>query len=99
MSDFDRDERLDRIEQHLKNLKLNDEKQGDLLLKIENALVGSQMNGNKGIVYLVSDIDARLKVLEQREALNDESIKNIKWLSRAIGTSIIAFFLWFFTKK
>jgi len=57
------------------------------------------MNGNKGIVYLVSDIDARLKVLEQREALNDESIKNIKWLSRAIGTSIIAFFLWFFTKK
>jgi len=92
-------ERLDRIEQHLKNLKLNDEKQGDSLLKIENALVGSQMNGNKGIVYLVSDIDARLKVLEQREALNDESIKNIKWLSRAIGTSIIAFFLWFFTKK
>lgn len=92
-------ERLDRIEQHLKNLKLNDEKQGELLLKIENALVGSQMNGNKGIVYLVSDIDARLKVLEQREALNDESIKNIKWLSRAIGTSIIAFFLWFFTKK
>jgi len=92
-------ERLDRIEQHLKNLKLNDEKQGDLLQKIENALVGSQMNGNKGIVYLVSDIDARLKVLEQREALNDESIKNIKWLSRAIGTSIIAFFLWFFTKK
>lgn len=92
-------ERLDRIEQHLKNLKLNDEKQGDLLLKIENALVGNQMNGNKGIVYLVSDIDARLKVLEQREALNDESIKNIKWLSRAIGTSIIAFFLWFFTKK
>jgi hypothetical protein len=92
-------ERLDRIEQHLKNLKLNDEKQGDLLLKIEDALVGSQMNGNKGIVYLVSDIDARLKVLEQREALNDESIKNIKWLSRAIGTSIIAFFLWFFTKK
>ncbi len=92
-------ERLDRIEQHLKNLKLNDEKQGDLLLNIENALVGSQMNGNKGIVYLVSDIDARLKVLEQREALNDESIKNIKWLSRAIGTSIIAFFLWFFTKK
>ena len=92
-------ERLDRIEQHLKNLKLNDEKQGNLLLNIENALVGSQMNGNKGIVYLVSDIDARLKVLEQREALNDESIKNIKWLSRAIGTSIIAFFLWFFTKK
>jgi len=92
-------ERLDRIEQHLKNLKLNDEKQGGLLQKIENALVGSQMNGNKGIVYLVSDIDARLKVLEQREALNDESIKNIKWLSRAIGTSIIAFFLWFFTKK
>jgi len=92
-------ERLDRIEQHLKNLKLNDEKQGELLLKIEDALVGSQMNGNKGIVYLVSDIDARLKVLEQREALNDESIKNIKWLSRAIGTSIIAFFLWFFTKK
>ena len=29
-------ERLDRIEQHLHNLKLNDEKQGDLLIDIKN---------------------------------------------------------------
>ena len=99
MSDFERDERLDRIEQHLKSLKVNDDFQGGVLKSIQSALIGDNFNGNKGLVYLVDDIDARLKVLEQREALNDESIKNIKWLSRAIGTSIIAFFLWFFTKK
>ena len=39
-------ERLDRIEQHLRSLKLNDEKQGDLLIDIKNTLIGSHLNGN-----------------------------------------------------
>lgn len=99
MSDFERDERLDRIEQHLKSLKVNDELQGGILKSIQIALIGDNFNGNKGLVYLVDDIDKRLKNLEQRQAITDENMRNLKWITRAVGSSIIAFFLWFFTKK
>lgn len=92
-------ERLDRIEQHLRNLKTNDEKQGDLLIRIQNALIGSHLNGNKGLVNLVSDLDSRLKEVEKKQALSDEKLSTIKWTSRTIGGAIVAFFLWFFTNK
>lgn len=92
-------ERLDRIEQHLRNLKLNDEKQGDLLISIQNALIGSHLNGNKGLVNLVGDLDSRLKEVEKKQALSDEKLNTIKWIMRTVGGAIVAFFLWFFTNK
>ena len=92
-------ERLDRIEQHLHNLKLHDEKQGDLLIDIKNTLVGSNLNGNKGLVNLVGELDSRLKEVEKKQALADEKLSTIKWTSRTIGGAIVAFFLWFFTNK
>lgn len=92
-------ERLDRIEQHLRNLKLNDEKQGDLLIDIKNTLVGSNLNGNKGLVNQLDSMDSRLKEVEKKQALADEKLSTIKWTSRTIGGAIVAFFLWFFTNK
>ena len=92
-------ERLDSIEQHLRNLKLNDEKQGDLLIDIKNTLVGSNLNGNKGLVNSMVDFDSRLKEVEKKQALADEKLSTIKWTSRTIGGAIVAFFLWFFTNK
>mgnify|MGYP003435664662 FL=1 len=92
-------ERLDRIEQHLRSLKLNDEKQGDLLIDIKNTLIGSHLNGNKGLVNLVGELDSRLKTVEQKQALAYEKLSTIKWTSRTIGGAIVAFFLWFFTNK
>ena len=92
-------ERLDSIEQHLRNLKLNDEKQGDLLIDIKNTLIGSDLNGNKGLVNLVGELDSRLKTVEQKQVLADEKLSTIKWTSRTIGGAIVAFFLWFFTNK
>lgn len=50
MSDFDRDERLDRIEQP-KSLKVNDELQGDVLKSIQSALIGDNFNGNKRVGF------------------------------------------------
>lgn len=92
-------ERLDRIEQHLRSLKLNDEKQGDLLIDIKNTLIGSHLNGNKGLVNQLDGMDLRLKEVEKKQALADEKLSTIKWTSRTIGGAIVAFFLWFFTNK
>lgn len=92
-------ERLDSIEQHLRSLKLNDEKQGDLLIDIKNTLIGSHLNGNKGLVNQLDGMDLRLKEVEKKQALADEKLSTIKWTSRTIGGAIVAFFLWFFTNK
>ena len=92
-------ERLDRIEQHLHGLGLNDEKQGDLLIDIKNTLVGSNLNGNKGLVNKLDSMDSRLKEVEKKQALADEKLSTIKWTSRTIGGAIVAFFLWFFINK
>jgi len=49
-------ERLDRIEQHLSNLKKNDEEQSKLLVSIQGALIGDKMNGFKAETTL-EDLD------------------------------------------
>lgn len=64
MTDKEYSERLDRIEQHLRLLKDSDIDKTTLLLNIQNALTGSPLNGNKGIVKQINDIDDRVEDLE-----------------------------------
>jgi len=64
MTDKEYSERLDRIEQHLRLLKDSDIDKTTLLLNIQNALTGSALNGNKGIVNQINDIDDRVEDLE-----------------------------------
>ena len=64
MTDKEYSERLDRIEQHLRLLKDSDIDKTTLLLNIQNALTGSPLNGNKGIVKQINDIDERVEDLE-----------------------------------
>jgi hypothetical protein len=58
-------ERLDRIEQHLRLLKDNDTRNSALLINIENALTGNTLNGNKGMVKQIDEIDERVEDLEK----------------------------------
>jgi hypothetical protein len=58
-------ERLDRIEQHLRLLKDSDLRNSTLLINIENALTGNALNGNKGMVKQIDEIDERVEDLEQ----------------------------------
>jgi hypothetical protein len=64
MTDKEYSERLDRIEQHLRLLKDSDIDKTTLLLNIQNALTGNALNGNKGIVKQINDIDERVEDLE-----------------------------------
>lgn len=63
--DKETSERLDRIEQHLRLLKDSDMDKTTLLLNIQNALTGSSLNGNKGIVNQLNHIDERVEELEE----------------------------------
>jgi hypothetical protein len=62
--DKETSERLDRIEQHLRLLKDSDIDKTTLLMNIQNALTGNALNGNKGIVKQINDIDDRVEDLE-----------------------------------
>ncbi len=64
MTDKEYSERLDRIEQHLRLLKDSDIDKTTLLMNIQTALTGSNLNGNKGIVKQINDIDERVEELE-----------------------------------
>lgn len=63
--DKENSERLDRIEQHLRLLKESDSDKTALLINIQNALTGSSLNGNKGIVKQLDEIDERVEDLEK----------------------------------
>jgi hypothetical protein len=62
--DKETSERLDRIEQHLRLLKESDLDKNSLLSDIKNAISGNTLNGNRGMVKQINDIDERVEDLE-----------------------------------
>ena len=90
MSEYIENERLDKIEQHLRILKKNDDEKTMLLLSIKNSLVGSEMNGNKGLVSAVDELDNRVEKLEEQGSEIHLFIKQAKWLAAAIVTALIS---------
>jgi hypothetical protein len=78
------DERLDRIEHHLRLLKDNDTSQMTLLINIENALIGSKQNGNKGIVTKIDEIEERVDVLDEFKGEVRVYVKQSKFVIGAV---------------
>jgi len=79
---------IGRIKNHLDLIKKSNEQQSKSLLNIENTLIGNNLNGNKGIVFLLNDIDSRVKHLEANNLERRQTETNAKW----IGGFIITFF-------
>ncbi len=83
-------ERLDKIEEHLRLLKKSDDDKTLLLLSIKNSLVGSDLNGNKGLVSTVDDLDKRVEKLEEQGSEIHIFIKQAKWVVALIITALIS---------
>jgi len=79
---------IGRIKNHLDLIKKSNEQQSKSLSNIENTLIGNVLNGNKGIVYLLNDIDARVKHLETNDLERKQTENNAKW----IGGFVLTFF-------
>jgi hypothetical protein len=58
-------EKIDRIEQHLRLLKESDMDKTSMISDIKNALTGNPLNGNKGMVKQIDEIDERVEDLEK----------------------------------
>jgi sugar-specific transcriptional regulator TrmB len=92
------EEKIDRLEQHFKIYKSDAEELKSTVKNIETALIGSNLNGNKGIVNLLDEVDKRLNAMEKRQILYEEIFRGFKWSAGAIIGGVITFFIWFFTK-
>jgi len=91
-------ERLDRMEHHLKLLKKDSECQNKTLDSIETALVGTIYNGNKGITHMIQDIDMRVKNLEEDYTVTKENMRQIRLFAGALGGLIFGYILYLISK-
>lgn len=96
------EEKIDRLEKHLKTevleVKVNVSQVKESVLKIENALIGSDYNEHKGIVHLLDSVDKRVKILEEKQILADDKIDTLKWFQRGVVGIIFAYITWLITK-
>lgn len=87
-------ERLSRIEDHLKLIKKDREHQQRTLDSIEAALIGNPFNDNKGLTHTVAGHEMRLKKLEFEYKVTQDNMSQLKWFSRTIAALFISFIIW-----
>lgn len=88
---------IGRIKNHLDLIKKSNERQSESLSKIENTLIGNNFNGNKGIVFLLNDIDERVKHLEKSNLEREQTENNLKWVGGFIFTGLLSLMIWIVT--
>lgn len=91
-------EKIDRLEAHFKEFRKDAEIDRDLNRDVRNALIGSNLNGNKGMVHLLDAIDKRVETLESKQALSDDFMNNLKWFQRGLIGIVFAYLTWLLTK-
>ena len=92
-------EKVDRLEHHFKVYKSDLSDMKDLSKEIKGILIGSQMNGNAGVIQLLKEIENRVDDLSNKNILLEENMRNVKYISRGLITAIIGFIFWLFTNK
>jgi len=77
---------IERIRHHQDLQKKVNDENTKILNDIKNALVGSDLNGNKGVVKQLNEIDARVEDLEDFKGEISVYVRQFKFV---IGTVIV----------
>jgi hypothetical protein len=85
---------IESIRRHMEEGKTEKIEDRKTLSDIKSTLVGSNMNGNKGIIFLLNDIDVRLKAVEKSDSDRRTTENNAKWVGGFIITAIFALIIW-----
>lgn len=85
---------IGRIKNHLDLIKKSNELQSISLSKIENTLIGNNLNGNKGIIFLLNDIDVRVKDLEKSNLERQQTENNLKWAGGFVIVALFSLMIW-----
>jgi hypothetical protein len=91
-------EKIDRLENHFQVYKSDMIDVKDSVKNIEQSLIGSPLNGHKGMVHLLDSIDKRVKDLEEKQILADDRIEKFKWFQRGIIGVVFGYLTWLISK-
>ena len=93
------EEKVDRLENHFKVYKTDLTDVKEVTRDIRNILTGTELTGNKGVIYLLEILESKVDKLEEKQLLIDENMANVKFVAKGLISAIIGFFLWLFTNK
>jgi hypothetical protein len=92
-------ERLAQIEQHLRLIKDREIERDKVLASIQNALIGSDFNGHKGVVSSLKEIDNRVEDLEEFKSEVNIYVKQAKFVIGAMVVILLGIFAKLFNLK
>jgi len=96
-------DRLEVINVHISAFKKDLNAFGDLALRIEDSIGGSKLTNNQGLFHKVEKLHDKTEELKNEITLLNERMETYKngytWGSRLGISSMIAFIIWYFTKK
>ena len=82
-------EKMDRYEQHRQELKKDVQAVSDRQNELVTLLAGSELNGKRGFLNLIDEIDKRTRLLESENKLIQRDIELTKFWGR--GTAGVFF--------
>jgi hypothetical protein len=92
------EEKIDRLQDHFRVYKDDMQDVKALLKKVEICLVGSDINGHKGLVKLIDTIDDRVNEMEKQHILLKDALETYKWSIRAVTLGVVGLFFWWVKK-
>jgi hypothetical protein len=92
-------ERLSQIEQHLRLIKEREIDRDKILSNIQNALIGNDFNGHKGVVSSLKDIDNRVLDLEDFKGEVSVYVRQAKFVIGAMVVILLGIFAKLFNLK
>lgn len=96
-------DRLEAINSHISAFKKELTAFGDVVLRLEDSIGGNKLTDNKGLFHKVEKLAEKTDNLSTEITLLKDQVSNYKsgltWGSRLGISSLIAFFMWYFTKK
>lgn len=90
---------IERIRHHQDLQKKVNEENSKILIEIKTALVGSEMNNNKGVVSQLNEIDNRVEDLEGFKSEVNVYVKQAKFVIGALAIALISIFVKLFNLK
>jgi hypothetical protein len=81
----------ENTERHYRELKGKLETTSDDVTEIKKAILGSDFNEKKGLVYIINDVDRRVKIIEQKQVEYEIYLNQFKWVIGVVTTVFVAF--------
>ncbi len=90
---------IERIRHHQDLQKKVNDENTKILIEIKTALVGSEMNDNKGIVSQIREVNNRVEDLEDFKSEVNVYVKQLKFTIGALVIALISIFVKLFNLK